>query len=558
MEVVSCHGHNKDTVRGCRHKFFHFKISFYISIYIIFSQISIIFFKIMLEEVRKWLNAISIKISPGYLRMRLESHPDYPSIIAVQDTLGELGVECNAYKTNKEEVIKAGKPFLAHLNIDEGYIYYFPDMTTAQNKMKDFDKYWSGIVMLAERAKSNGNAEHDKIFKKEKQQKIFALIAMVAVISGLFAAAWRSNTIEGLLFMITNSVGLYFSWLITQKEFGISNTVSDKICSMAKHSRCESVLFSKGAKLFSWLTWGDIGIVYFSGSLLYIFISQLVSRQVTSQFYCLLCLGTLLFPFYSLYYQWEVVKQWCMLCLLVLVALMANALISVMSLSLPVVSGIQFIYSLGAFMIIFIALLAIWQLIKSLYAKSLLSLENNIGAARLKRNPEIFKALLQKEEASINNIPRWDEAVQFGNPAAQHQLVIACNPYCGPCAKSHQAIEQLYEKYPQRLSVAIRFALYSNDDRDSKVVAAKEIIKAAKAKPFDAIKDWYNLFDLGKFKEIHKTNGTDVGSVIEKHIRWSKEAGIKGTPTFFLNGRKIPDLYNSLELVEVLEFELNS
>jgi uncharacterized membrane protein len=58
-------------------------------------------------------------------------------------------------------------------------------------------------------------------------------------------------------------IGVYFSLLIAQKELGIQNSVSDKICSLAKHSRCESVLFSKGAKLFNWLTWGDVGMVYF-------------------------------------------------------------------------------------------------------------------------------------------------------------------------------------------------------------------------------------------------------------------------------------------------------
>jgi Peptidase C39 family/Thioredoxin len=93
----------------------------------------------------------------------------------------------------------------------------------------------------------------------------------------------------------------------------------------------------------------------------------------------------------------------------------------------------------------------------------------------------------------------------------------------------------------------------------------QEIIKAAKQRPYDAIKDWYNLFDASqnglyglveKFKALHHTNGLDVNATIEKQISWSKGADIKGTPTFFVNGKKLPELFNWLELCRVLEYEL--
>ena len=137
------------------------------------------------------------------------------------------------------------------------------------------------------------------------------------------------------------------------------------------------------------------------------------------------------------------------------------------------------------------------------------------------------------------------------------RLVIACNPYCGPCAKAHQAIEELYEKYPGKIAVAVRFALHSNDENDAKVIASREIIKAGKTKPYEAIKDWYHLFDVGKFKQLHPTNSAEADNrEIEKHISWSKEADIKGTPTFFINGRLLPELFSWEELSGVLDYGL--
>jgi len=202
--------------------------------------------------------------------------------------------------------------------------------------------------------------------------------------------------------------------------------------------------------------------------------------------------------------------------------------------------------------------LATWQLLKSLYKKSITSLTKEIKATRLKRNPEIFNAMLNKQEANLINLPEPDEAIRFGNPAAPYQLVIACNPYCGPCAKAHQAIEALYEKYPEQLSVSVRFALHSNDEKDNTVKIAREIFKAAKYKPYEAIKDWYTLFDIEKFKLLHQTNGEQVHADLEKHIEWNRKVEINGTPTFFVNGRKLPELYSRVDFTEILKNEIRN
>jgi protein-disulfide isomerase len=201
-------------------------------------------------------------------------------------------------------------------------------------------------------------------------------------------------------------------------------------------------------------------------------------------------------------------------------------------------------------------LLFSWQLLKSIFRKSLLSLSYEISYNKLKKNPEIFKELLMNEEANPANLPEPDEAIRFGPPSALYQLVIACNPYCAPCAKAHQAVETLYEKFPGRFSISVRFTLHTNSDIDNRVLAAKEIMKVAKTKPLEAVKDWYSLFDIEKFKQAHLTNGLDVNAAIEKHIVWGKKMAIKGTPTFFVNGRRLPEMYSWKDCTEILEFEI--
>lgn len=255
-----------------------------------------------------------------------------------------------------------------------------------------------------------------------------------------------------------------------------------------------------------------------------------------------------------------------MLCIGVLVVLGINAVISLTQITRTALSLINFTETGKGVLILFVislTILSAWQLIKTLYQKSLSTLSNEIKATRLKRKPEIFNALLQQQPFIQKNLPEPDEAIKFGNPTAPYQIVLACNPYCSPCAKAHHYIEALYEKHPGKLTVCIRFALDTTDTSDKRTEAANEILKVALHKPFEAIRDWYNVMDLEKYKQLHHTKvclpekqGEAVNEEIAKHIHWAKQAEVTATPTVFVNGKKLPELYNWTELVAAIDYEL--
>jgi len=509
----------------------------------------------MYKEVMKWLSIQHMPVSESYIRLRLETHPDYPSLLSVQDTLEELGINSYACNGTKEELKKENKPFLAHFNMGEGYILSFKDVASAERKVKDFDNTWSGNVMFAEPA-AKLSAGYNSLLTKEKQQKAFGVIAIILIIGALLSLSITAGSVPAILLVLTNCTGLYFSWLIAQKEFGISNSISDKICSMAKHSRCESVLFSKGAKLFNWLTWGDVGIVYFSASLVFLFYSLLTYQPIN--LYYAISLAGLVFPIYSLYYQWKIVKQWCMLCVGVLAVLGVNAIIGFVQLStisLHVTSVL--VNEILLFTGIACFILAAWQLLKSLFQKSLNSLSNEIKATRLKRNPEIFNALLEKQELNPTNLPEKDEPLQFGNPEAPYQMVIACNPYCDPCAVAHQTIERLYEMYPSFISVSIRFVVFNLDEENSVTKAVSSILSAViqdKKPAFEITKDWYERMNLEWFIKKYPNKTKSNIKELELYKKWAEEAKIRSTPTFFLNGRQLPIVFGSKTFIDYMEY----
>lgn len=509
----------------------------------------------MTTEIQKWFKAQSITISSDYLRKRLESHPDYPSLIAVQDTLEELGISAYACQGTKQELQQEKKPFLAHFTYGGGDIRFFRTLSEAEQKAKEFDKYWSGHVMFLNKPEIYGNADHDKLHKQEKLNRFYAWLAFVLAIGSIIGLTITQNNIPVLLLEINNTIGLGFGWLIAQKEFGISNTVTDKICSIAKHSRCEAVILSKGAKLFNWLTWGDVGIVYFSASLLFLLYSLLTYQPVNLYYAVSLC--GLVFPFYSVYYQWRVVKQWCMLCLGVLTILISSGIISLINIDLRAAPG-SHLAQLLIFACTGLFVLAVWLVAKAAIQKMLKSTLYEIQALRTKRSPQILNALLEKQEFVKANLPWENEAIVFGNNSAPYKIVMACNPYCGPCAKAHYVIEKIYEKYPNMVEIAIRFALDNFDDNDIRIKAANSIIQAALNNPFEAVKGWYMSTNLDVYKKIYKTLDASLTVELRKQIAWGKDTGITGTPTFFVNGRVLPELFSWVDFTNILDYELKN
>lgn len=514
----------------------------------------------MYTKVSQWLKKLKIPVSESYVRLRLESHPDYPSLLAIKDTLEELNIPSNAYETDKTHLQQTRKPFLVHLNVGEGQLLYFNSVEEAENKVKDFDKFWNGIVMLADKSEKAGNPDHDSYYQKENQETIFMYITAFLFLGlFIFISLWHYS-LPVLLLFVSNIIGLYFSWLIAQKELGLGSSISDKICSLASHSRCEAVLFSKGAKLTKWLSWGDIGITWFVVSLLFLGLSQLTSRSLlfTLDFYYLLSLTALFFPLYSLYYQWKVVKHWCVLCIGVLLVLALNAFISIGFSSVTPVTGNLF-FSAASFMILTALIFCGWQIIKQLAQKSTQSLVNKINFTRLKRNPDVLNGILAKRQINPINLPNQDDAISFGRPDAPVQIVMACNPYCRPCAVAHQAIEELYEKYPNKIATTIRFALHSLDESNYKTKAAISILKSVienKSETHQIMKDWYSSMNYENFIQKYTPKGAEVTSILEQYKNWSFEANIAGTPTLFVNGKKLPELFNWKEFTEILDLEL--
>jgi uncharacterized membrane protein/protein-disulfide isomerase len=516
---------------------------------------------------------LQVKISATTLGKEIEEHPDYPSLLSLSDVLNNYGIENLAIKTDADKLARVPLPCITQLQGIESDFKYFTvvkEITGSQVQFFDPEKHqwasivkddftsrFSGIVLLAQAGEKAGEKDYVKKIKAEKKVRLRQYILTLYLPILLFAAGIIAFTQIGngallpFLFSVFTLAGCALSALLLWYEVDQHNPALQQICSSGKKVNCGAVLQSKAAKIAG-VSWGAIGFTYFMGMLLLLLFLGLANPVAL---FTLSWLNALALPYivFSIYYQWRVAKQWCVLCLgvqAVLILQFANVLIGgwygIMPFS-TFFTPILFLQALTAFAIPFIAsAIALPALQK---AKE--SQEINNKLQKLKHNPEIFEALLAKQKAVTESTEGL--GIILGNPNATHKIIKVCNPYCGPCAKAHKPMEELLHGNPD-LQIQILFTA-TNNEGDIKAAPVKHLLAIAQrgeTTTRQALDDWYlaDKRDYEAFAAKYPMNGElkQQDDKVNAMKEWCDKTEIFFTPTFFVNGHQLPEIYSVSDL----------
>lgn len=245
----------------------------------------------------------------------------------ISNLLSSYGIEnvCVELK-DKESIFDLSTPFLARLSDDfvivksvdrERVLYdwYGEDITMS---VEAFMNDWSGVVLLAYPDETSIEQNYKKHIKEELMRKGKCIYIIMSCFV-LYASAFLIRGYEdfpvlllSIIGTVTNAGGFYVSYLLLLKQLHIQSSIADRICNTIKRSSCNDVLESKASKLFGMFGWSEIGMAYFA--------VNLCAIALTSQvFHCLLLLSvcSLVYVFWSLWYQRFKAHSWCPLCLIV-------------------------------------------------------------------------------------------------------------------------------------------------------------------------------------------------------------------------------------------------
>jgi hypothetical protein len=500
-------------------------------------------------------------VKNNVLAEQLYQHPHYPSLLSISEVLQFEGVQNFAAKINSQDLTQITFPIMAHLHIKGGVfvvlqklinnqISYWLDGKVIQESVETFSTKWSNAVLIPE-------IEETKKISFISNQKIkiaFILTLCTFLISLLIWNAASLTLLSPILFSgqaISLILGLAVAVLIILQSIDQRNPLVQQLCGGGTKIDCNHILSSKAAKINSWLGWADVGLFYYAGSFLLLMSSHSTTAIITL---CLFNVISLPFTFYSVYYQWKVAKSWCRLCLYVQALLWVQASFSFYYLFQLTTSPYLNIFDLLKTLTIFLLPAFVWLLVKPYLQdlKQIAPLKKQLN--RLKFDTETFKFHLLKQ---AKYVAPADISFVVGNPTSLLEITMVSNPFCNPCAKAHEMLDEWLNKgLDFKLNIVFMpggekelkyqfihhlFALKTQD-----INIAKQALHTWFATEKRELQEWKNKFPASENTTVA------LSDLLVKQNDWCKLAEISATPTFLINGYKVPENYQLRDLKYIL------
>lgn len=512
--------------------------------------------------VQKLLSKNKITHDKKELAFQIESHPSYPSLHAITGVLDHFNIENIAAEVpvNSETLAQLPDSFIAQTTTDKGndlvtvsriknkssYKLFSGDEKNNTITEDEFLKQFTGIIVAVEKTDQPVEKMDDGNIKNILLLSLFSVTLLLLYIN-------NETTLFNYIFSILSIIGGIASYSILKQELGQSTAIGNAFCSGNNDKKdCDAVLNSKGAEVIKGHKLSDLSIIYFS--------SLTIASFFLSNINPLLIISLLALPItiYSIYYQYKIVKTWCMLCLSIVGVLWLQAaivfLINGDFTTLLNLTPKDILITTASFLAIYLA----WSYIKPLINNVIQLHKDKIASVKFKRNFNLFNNLLQKSSTLNTNIQNSKEIV-LGNKNSNLEIIVITNPFCGHCKPVHKIINDVLKKYSNLVKIIIRFNVPTNDSENNSVVVTNKLLELyneADINTFEnAIDEIYDgmKYDTWVSKWGKVKNINTYLTILEKQKQWCNDNAINFTPEILINGKSFPKEYDRVDLVFFIE-----
>lgn len=505
----------------------------------------------MNKPITDLLTYREIPVSSSYVEQLIASHPDYPSLLSIVDTFNRLGIPNIAAKIEREQLTELEFPYVLQLKRQKDLILIKSARDLEKNKERLED--WEGVVLHVEPTKKINDPENNRLYKRKRFFSFLGYAAALALFVPFVWSTYTSTSAITIGIWLAAICGLVVGYLLVGKDIGVKFDAVENFCTPTlMRNDCDEVLKSEGASI-GFVKLSDLVFIYFLCQVCCLASLAIVPAWYVSVAQTLGVLSMISIPMviYSVAYQFKV-STWCKLCLIVdgilvvqasLFALESNAL-----LNSPVHPTVVFAIAAGSLIIAAIVLLFKSQ------QEDILSLQKTASDnARTKNSSVVFTHLSSQEDQQVSFNSEY--RLLTGNKNAPLKFVMAGNLYCKPCGTQHEKVEQLASLYPELVSVEYRFIRARDDGQtpNSNQYIIEYWLRNIRGSENETqliqqlMTDWYDLMDLEKFRGKYPLNNempSELCKNIEaSHIDWALRQDILRTPTFYLNGLKLPKEY---------------
>lgn len=235
-----------------------------------------------------FLRLLEVRVNDATVNEILQNHPDWPSLLCISDSLNKWNIPNGAGKIDPTQIDQLPTPFIAYTNDRETPLAIVSQVTDTsltifQKKYdtlitetkEDFLKKWNGIYLIAESTEHSGEPQYELIKRKAIINSLlpFSTLTVILILSFLFLnktigtiSNLSSFSVTGIyLQYVIMLTGVVITSLLLLYEIDKTNPVLQKVCTGITKGNCNAILTSRQAKLFTWLSWSEVGFIYYAG-----------------------------------------------------------------------------------------------------------------------------------------------------------------------------------------------------------------------------------------------------------------------------------------------------
>ncbi len=191
--------------------------------------------------------------------------------------------------------------------------------------------------------------------------------------------------------------------------------------------------------------------------------------------------------------------------------------------------------------------------------------------------PQQTAPAVATSDASTGAVENQQALVRFHSPTfgpadAPVTIVEFFDPSCEACRAFYPIVKQIMAKYPDQVRLVLRYTLFHQGSEEvSRLLEAarlQNIYEPVLEAVLEAQPAWHDDPQVTKAWEAAEAAGLDIAKaredmhsaridgILEKDMQDVEAVGIRGTPTFFVNGRQLTQ-FGPEPLLQLVEESLS-
>lgn len=499
--------------------------------------------------VCSYLKELGVFHSEAEVTLVLKSHPEYPSLWSIAQTLNYFGVKSNAFSADFDGLQKINAKVIIHLRIGDGIFvileeisnnavtyYDVPSRKKKYLSREHFLKIWSGILIVGE--KSERPVVSD-------QSNYLAKIAIGSfLMCFVFLYGYFFPNVFCLTSFLLNLIGYLTAGALLLHQIGYSNSLIDHICISTKFFNCNQFIRQSVLPFFREFSLITISFVFFlAGTFLFVFCPFLSTKNhIFFIWQWVMAAGS---PFVLAAFTYQmVVKKWCPLCLAMATTFVLQFILLLQYWQQPV--NLELTVEGGTFVciLVFFSTIFYW-LTKGYFTQRQMAEKNLEKNLSLKRRSFILAGLFHTQP----HIRLDKELISLGIKNAQIVITTVLSTSCNPCKEVALFMIKLIKKYPENIQWKLFFAGNISD----KFVVGNELLlhlimlsmgNNDSAQQF--LYDWARNKSIHFLKKKYALNSIDEKAIaiLSNSTKEIKKQKIDLTPFILINDIKLPPEYS--------------